>query len=119
VGRSGELGSFFTIIFGGPPAFLLLCGVTAELGLVRALQKAIATQRFVDLYEGRVWIFGKKTTYALGGEDLCEFVAPEPRGLPLPDRGARTFEVAEAETEGGGGGGGGTAAFLCGDRRDD
>ena len=47
--------------------------------------------------------------YALGGEDLCAaVVAPTALGLPLPDRGAGAFGVADD-----GGGGGGTAAVLC------
>jgi hypothetical protein len=55
VSRLGELGSFLTMIFGGPPAFLA----------------------------------------ALGGEDLWALVAPTPRGLPLPEREAGAFGVAD------------------------
>jgi hypothetical protein len=53
-------------------------------------------------------IFGPPTfREALGGDDLCVFaVAPNPLGLPLPDRGCCAGALFEAEGAGGGGGAG-------------
>jgi hypothetical protein len=53
---------------------------------------------------------GVGIAYALGGEDLCVLVAPTPRGLPLPEREAGAFGVADIWDCGGG-----TAAVLCDD----
>lgn len=105
VARSGELGSFFTMIFGGPPAFLALQKMTkwsAKFPNVNLDSEAVCSSGLRCVR--------RRVAYALGGEDLC---APGPRGLPLPDREADAFEGADAR------GGGGAVLSDEGDDVDD